>query len=48
MKASSEDEIVRYLRRTKTKDMGMFDWFGDRQNRKIAQKLLLLDVRGDE
>jgi len=48
MKTRSEDEIAKYLRNTKTKRMGLFDWFGGRQNRKIAQKLLALDVRGDE
>jgi hypothetical protein len=48
MKSRSEDEIAKYLRTTKTKDMRMFDWFGGRHHRKIAQKLLALDVRGDE
>lgn len=48
MKSRSEDEIAKFLRKTKTKDMGMFDWFGGSHHRKIAQKLLGLDVRGDE
>ena len=47
MKSRSEDEIAKYLRKTKTKDMGLFDWFGGRRSRKIAKKLLALDVQGD-
>jgi len=48
MKSRSEDEIAKFLRKTKTKDMGLFDWFGGRRNRKLARNLLALDVRGDE
>ena len=42
------DEIAKFLHKTKTKDIGLFDWFGGRRNRRIARKLLALDVRGDE
>jgi hypothetical protein len=48
MKSRSEDEIAKYLHKSKTKDIGLFDCFAGRRNRKIAQKLLALDVRGDE
>jgi hypothetical protein len=48
MRSRSEDELAEYLHATKSKTIGLCDWFGGRRNKKIARKLLALDVRGDE